>query len=377
MTMSDRSYQICTRTVMDTSDPLITFDEKGESMYCQLFDDVISKNWFPNNIGESKLKETIETIKRDGRNKEYDCIIGLSGGVDSAYLVYRASQFGLRILAVHVDGGWNSELAVKNIENIVKKCDIDLYTHVVDWEDMKDVQRSFFKAGVANQDVPQDHAFFAALYSYAMKNNIQWVLHGSNIATESILPTAWGYSAMDSKHLKSIHRKFGEKKLRSFPVVGFFKYHFYFPFVRKMKVARLLNYMPYDKDEAVRILEKEVGFTYYGGKHHESRFTKFFQSYYLPEKFGFDKRRAHLSSMILSGLITRDEALQELKKSPFDPETIKSDTEYVAKKLGFELDEFYQILDEPKKTYKDYPNNEWLVMGKVRLNKFLQKLKIR
>ncbi|WP_221405254.1 N-acetyl sugar amidotransferase [Roseivirga seohaensis] len=369
---------MCTRTVMDTTDPDISFDKMGECHYCEKFDNFISKNWFPNKEGERKIKEIVSKIKYEGKNKKYDCIIGLSGGVDSSYLAYKASQLGLRILAVHVDAGWNSELAVKNIQNIVTKCGIDLYTHVVDWEEMKDVQRAFFKAGVANQDTPQDHAFFAALYTYAIKNNIQWVLHGGNIATESILPEAWGYSAMDGKHLRAVHKLFGEKRrLKNYPVISFFKYQFYFPFVRKMKVARLLNYMPYDKDEAISVLEKEVGFTYYGGKHHESRFTKFFQSYYLPEKFGYDKRKAHLSSMILAGSCTREEALEELRKSPYDPSTIEGDIEYVADKLGFSLNEFKKIIDQPKHSYKDYPNNESLVKAKVKLNQFLKRKGIR
>lgn len=375
--MADNNYQICTRCIMDTTDPEITFNDKGECMYCTNFDEVVSKNWFPNEEGQKKIDETIKLIKEEGKGKEYDCIIGLSGGVDSSYLAYVASQYDLRILAVHVDGGWNSELAVKNIENIVKKCNIDLYTHVVDWEDMKDVQAAFFRAGVANQDVPQDHAFFAALYSYAIKNDIRWVLHGSNIATESILPKAWGYSAMDSKHLKSIHKKFGKSKLKNFPTVNFFKYQFYFPFIKKMKVTRMLNNMPYDKDEAIKILEKEVGFVYYGGKHHESRFTKFFQSYYLPEKFGFDKRRAHISSMVLAGHKTREEALEEMKIPSFNAEELDGDMEYIAKKLGFKTEEFKQIVDAPKHSYEEYPNNEYLVKGKSKLNKMLKNLGLR
>lgn len=368
----DKLYQICTRCIMDTSDPDITFDEVGECNYCQQFDRTASKIWFPNEEGELKLYEIISQIKLSGKGKEYDCIIGLSGGVDSSYLAYKASQMGLRILAVHVDGGWNSELAVQNIENIVKKCGIDLVTHVVDWEDMQDMQAAFFRSGVANQDIPQDHAFFAALYNYAIRNNIKWVLHGSNIATEYILPKAWGYNAMDSKHLLSIHKLFGKRKLKSFPVIGFFKFHFYFPYIKKLKVARLLNYMVYDKFEAIKVLEKEVGFKYYGGKHFESRFTKFFQSYHLPVKFGFDKRKAHLSSMILSNLISREEALKEMREPLFNPNEIEENMEFVAKKLGFSLEEFKMILVQPNHSYSNYPNNEHLVNLKMKLNKIIR-----
>lgn len=359
---------------MDTSDPDITFNEQGECSYCQDFDNRSDSIWFPNEEGKKRLEVLVNKIKADGKGKEYDCIIGLSGGIDSSYLAYYASQLGLRILAVHVDAGWNSELAVQNIENIVKKCNLDLHTHVIDWEEMRDLQAAFFRSGVANQDVPQDHAFFAGLYTYAIKNNFDWVLHGGNIATEFVLPKAWGYNALDSRHVLSIHKKFGRKQLKTFPIVSFFKFHFYIPFIKKMKIARMLDYMPYDKDKAIDILTKELDFKYYGGKHHESRFTKFFQSYYLPVKFGYDKRKAHLSSMILSGTITRAEALDEMSKPSFNLDEIESDMDFVAKKLGFSSDEFKKILAEPNKSYKDYPNNQILIERKDRLIKLVKKI---
>ena len=369
-------YKICSRCVMDTSDPEITFDAKGECNHCQRFDNVLVQDWLPDARGEKKLSKIIEQIRESGKGREYDCIMGLSGGIDSSYLAYEASKMGLRILAVHVDGGWNSELAVKNIESIVRKCGIDLHTHVINWEDMKDLQAAFLRSGVANQDVPQDHAFFAALYTYAVKNDIQWVLHGGNIATESVLPNSWGYSAMDARHLRAIHRQFGTRKLKDFPIVGFFTYHIYYPFIKKMKVARPLNYMPYSKEEALKVLEQEVGFKYYGGKHYESRFTKFFQSYYLPQRFGYDKRRAHLSSLILSGQIGRDEAFEQLKEPPFDAKEIEAEIEFVIKKLGFSRIEFQEIMDSPVKSYRDFANNERIVTLKVKLNKFLIKRNI-
>ncbi|MBL0325184.1 MAG: N-acetyl sugar amidotransferase [Cytophagaceae bacterium] len=371
--MNKKAYQICTRTIMDTSDPEITFNENGESNYCEDFDKLKNKIWFPNQEGGRKIEEIVSKIKNDGKGKEYDCIIGLSGGIDSSFLAYKASKLGLRILAVHVDGGWNSELAVQNIEQIVKVCKIDLHTHVVDWQEMRDLQIAYLKSAIANQDVPQDHAFFAALYGFAIKNNINWVLHGSNIATEFILPTSWGYHAMDSKSLLSIHKQFGSIKLKSFPIVNFFDYHFYFPFIKKMKVARLLNYMYYDRELAINTLIKEVGFKDYGGKHSESRFTKFFQGYYLPVKFGIDKRRAHLSSMILSGIISREEALVEINKSPYNPDTISEDFDYISKKLEITSNDLKKLLELPNKSYKDYPNNEWLVKVKSRIRKSLKK----
>ncbi len=362
------------RCIMDTTDPEITFDETGECSHCQKFDQVYSKHWFPNEVGQQKIDQIVRDMKADGKNKDYDCIIGLSGGVDSSYLAYQASKLGLRILAVHVDGGWNSELAVKNIESIVSKLGLDLHTHVVDWEMMQDMQKAYFRSGIANQDVPQDHAFFAALYSYAVKNNIRYVLNGYNIATESVLPGAWGYNAMDGKQLVAIHKQFGDKKkIVNYPVVNFFDFYLYFPFIKKMKVAALLNYMPYSKAEAIKTLEQELGWRYYGGKHYESRFTKFFQSYYLPMRFGYDKRKAHLSSLILSGQMTRSEALKEMEQPTYDTKYLEEDMKYVVKKLGISKEEFDRIFHSPLKTYKDYPSNEHLVIWKAQLNQKLRR----
>lgn len=358
--ISEMNYQRCIRCVMDTSDPLITFDKKGECSHCKNFDDNLSKKWFPNDKGKVILNQIIDKIKKEGKGKEYDCIIGLSGGLDSSYLAYKASQYGLRILAVHVDAGWNSELAVSNIESIVKKCGIDLYTHVVDWEIMKDLHASFFKAEVPNQDIPQDHAYFAALYNFATANNIEYVLHGSNISTESVLPKSWGYNNMDTKHIKSIHKKFGKIKLENYPLVNFFKLRLYYPYVKKMKVVKPLNYMPYTVEEALATLTREVNYKYYGGKHFESRFTKFFQAHYLPKKFGFDKRKAHLSSLILSNQITRNKALEVLKETLYAPIELKEDQEYFIKKIGISEEEFEKIANRPGRAHDEYESNKWL-----------------
>lgn len=368
-----REYQICNRCIMDTSDPQIVFDDQGNCNHCT---DALTQAkivWFPNDEGEQKLLAMAEKIKAERENKEYDCIIGLSGGVDSSYLAYKVVQLGLKPLVVHIDCGWNSELAVKNVENIVKKLKLDLHTHVVDWQEMKDLQLAYFRSNVANQDVPQDHAIFAALYSYAVKNNIKYVFNGSNFATECILPKAWGYNALDFKNLKSIHKEFGKRKLKRFPYVTFFKRYIYFNFIRKMSVVKALNFMSYDKEEAIEIMKKELGWQYYGGKHHESRFTKFFQAYYLPHKFGYDKRRAHLSSLIVSGQLTRDEALEEMKKEIYPNGTHIEDMEYVAKKLGVSLNEFERIIAQPNKSYKNYSNNERLFNLGFRIRSILFK----
>ena len=352
---------------MDGTDPDITFDEEGVCSHCRRFENVIQPRWHPDVSGEPMLEALVNTIKEAGKNHEYDCVIGMSGGVDSSYLAYKAKELGLRPLAVHVDAGWNSELAVKNIENIVKALDIDLHTHVVDWEEVRDLQQAFFRAGVANLDIPQDHAFVAAVFHYASAQGIKYILNGSNFATESILPTAWGHNALDLRHIKAIHKRFGKKKLRTYPTINFFTYYLYYPFVKKLRVVCPLNYMYYDKADAMKLLEEKLGWTYYGGKHYESRFTKFFQAHYLPEKFGYDKRKAHLSSLIVTGQMTRDDAMAEMNKPLYDSVELEEDRRFVIKKLGLNQKEFDEIMAQPCRSYRDYPSNEWLFELKGRV----------
>lgn len=352
------NYQICTRCIMDTSDPNIEFDTAGVCSHCRNFDQNMLPNWHPNASGRRALDEIVAKMKREGQGRPYDCAIGLSGGVDSSYLAYVArKELGLRLLAVHVDGGWNSELATRNIENIVRKLDIDLHTYVVDWEEMQDLQRAFLRAGLANQDVPQDHAFFAALYSNAQAYGLRYVLSGGNLATESVMPSEWAYNAMDLRHLEAVHRRFGNGRLRTFPRVNFFRYYFWNRYVKRMQVVRPLNYLPYVKDEAIATLERELGFQYYGGKHFESRFTKWQQLFYRPRKFGYDERRAYLSSLILSGQLTRAQALEALAGDTENERQAEKDTEYILKKLAISEDEFRQIMAQPPRTFRDYPSN--------------------
>lgn len=353
------SYQICTNCVMDTTDPEISFNEAGICNHCTLFEEVQKKNWFPNEEGKRKLDDIISKIRESGKNSKYDCVIGLSGGVDSSYLAYvlRKHYPELRILAIHIDGGWNSELAVHNIKNIVEILDIDLYTGVIPWEEMRDLQLAYFKSQLANQDVPQDHAFFATLYDVANKNGIKYFLSGSNLATESILPKAWGYSAMDAKQLKAVHKKFGTVKLKKYTTVSFFKLYIFYPYIKKFKIVFPLDYLPYQKDKAKEIITQELNWRDYGGKHHESKFTKFFQAHWLPEKFGFDKRKAHLSSLIVAGQMNRDEALAELKKPLYAERELQEDKDFLHKKLGISMEEFDRIMSQPNKTFLDYPSN--------------------
>ncbi len=363
-----QNIQICTRCIMDTSDPDIEFDENGVCNHCKNFDINISKLWMPTAEGRDRLQVIVDKIKKNGAGKKYDCILGLSGGVDSSYLALMAKKLGLRPLAVHVDTGWNRDVGISNIENIVKVLNIDLFTKVIDWEEMKDLQVAYLKSGVENQDTPQDHVIFAALYGFAVDNRINFVLSGSNYATESVLPTAWGHDAMDLKQLKAIHKLYGKRKLKTFPTVNFFKYRFYYPYIKKMQVVDILNYIPYDRENAIQTLQKEVGFKDYGKKHYESQFTKFFQGYFLPVKFGYDKRKAHFSSLVLSGQMTREEALSKIAEKTYSDETLKNDLDFIIKKLGLSQESFTAIMAAPNKSYLDYPTSVKLriTMSKIK-----------
>ena len=342
---------------MDTTAEEITFDEKGVCSFCRKFDTEIKPKWFPNDGGRKKLASILDRVRQEGEGKEYDCIIGLSGGTDSSYVTYLAKRkWGLRPLIFHVDAGWNTEIATSNIENLVKKLDIDLFTYVVDWEEMRDLQLAFLKSGVVSQDIPQDHVFCATLYKYIRQYNIKYVLTGYNYATESILPPSWAYNAFDRSHVKGIHKQFGTIKLKTYPTISFLQRYIYYPFIKGVKIIRPLNYIPYNKKIALETLGKKIGWEDYGYKHGESVFTKFFQTYYLPERFGYDKRRAHLSSLILSGQTTREKALKELEIPPCNPKEAEELKIYVAKKLGISVKELEDYMALPKKTYRDFPN---------------------
>jgi len=356
-----REYRMCKRCVMDTTAEEIEFDERGYCNFCTRVEREIKPKWFPETkecwkVLENKLKSIVERIKEETKRQEYNCIIGVSGGVDSSYtLYYIVEHLGLKPLVVHIDAGWNSEIAVKNIELLIDKLNLDLYTYVVNWEEMKDLQLAFLKASVPNQDIPQDHAFFAKLYEIAVKNNIKYVITGSNYVSESILPASWGYDAMDSIHLKAIHKRFGTRPLKKFPIISPFKYYFWYPYIKKLKIIRPLNYIPYNRQKAIETLQKEFGWRYYGGKHYESRWTKFFQSYYLPVKFGYDKRKAHFSSLIMAGQMTREEALKELEKPPYDENYVRTEKAFIARKLGITVEEFENLINLPPRRHEEFP----------------------
>jgi N-acetyl sugar amidotransferase len=358
--MNVREYQICTNCVMDTSDSKISFDEKGVCDHCNDFYKNVKPNWHTDAGGYQELESVMRKIKASGKGKDFDCLLGLSGGVDSSYMLHLAvKEFGLRPLVFHVDGGWNSELAVHNIQMLIDKLGLDLYTEVINWEEMKDFQLAFFKSGVPHIDIPQDHAFVATLYNFADKYNIKYILNGGNISTECVRnPMEWLYYGTDMAQLNDIMHRFSTLKMATYPFSSIFRHKFYLRYLRGVRVIRPLNYMPYIKADALKLLEKEYGWKAYPQKHFESRFTKFYEGYWLPERFGFDTRRVQYSSLILTGQLTRDEAMENMKKPAYDPETILDEFNYIATKLGITPSQLTEYFTMEKKFYWDYKNIE-------------------
>ena len=358
-----RPYQICTNCIMDTSDSNIVFDARGWCDYCNNYHENILPNWHPDERGEAEIERQVEQIRRDGRGRDHDCLIGISGGVDSSYVTYLAKErFGLRPLLFHVDAGWNSQQAVNNIEKLVDGLGVDLHTEVVNWTEMQDLQLAFFKAQVPHLDTPQDHCFFAALYNFAAKRGFKYILTGANYSTECVRePLEWHYHASDLRQLKDIHRRFGKRPLKSFPTADIFTYKIYYRFFKGVRVVKPLNHVPFYKEAAMQELVDKFGWQRYAHKHYESRFTRFYEGYWLPTKFGYDKRRAHFSSLILTGQLTRDEALAKISKPAYDQEIIEQDYEYIATKLGLTVAELRQLQAQPNKSYRDYANSMALI----------------
>jgi len=358
--MSKREYQVCTNCVMDTSDSEIVFDVNGVCDHCNDFIQNVKPNWHTDDKGRKELDTIINKIKKDGEGRDFDCIMGMSGGADSSYMLHvMVKEFGLRPLVFHVDGGWNSQIAVNNIEVLIDKLGLDLYTEVINWEEMKDFQLSLFKAGIPHIDIAQDHAFVATLYNFASKYKVKYILNGSNISTECVRnPLEWLYYGTDMRQIKDIRKKFGTIPLKSYPFSSVLRHKVYLRYIRGVTVVKPLNNMPYVKEDAMKFLESEYGWQPYPQKHFESRFTKFFEGYWLPEKFGFDTRKVQYSSLILTGQMTRPEAVEKLKKPAINPEEAKHDFEYIATKLGISVEELRGYFNAPNKTYKDYNNQE-------------------
>ncbi len=373
MMQADRSgYRICSCCVMDISVPGIHFDSAGVCNFCRDASARLRRDLFVGPGHEGKLDRLLRDIRAAGAGRPYDCVIGVSGGVDSSYTAWLVKRkFGLRPLAVHLDNGWNSELAVQNIERLLKALDIDLYTHVIDWEEFRDLQLAFIKSSIPNSEIPTDHGITALLYRMAAKHGVRYIISGGNLATEVVMPDSWMHDAKDLRLLKAIHRRFGSRPLRTFPMMSYRRLAWYI-LVRRVRYVGILNYVDYNKTQAIETLERELGWRRYAAKHFESIYTRFFQGYLLPRKFGMDKRRPHCSSLIVSGQLTRGEALKELAGEPYDPQLAREDTAYIRKKFGLSEAEFEAIMAAPVKSSDDYPNTTKML---TRLRPLVERIK--
>jgi N-acetyl sugar amidotransferase len=340
---------------MDTSDPAIEFDEEGVCNHCHRRDRLVATLPASPEEGMASLDRIVERVKAEGKGKDYDCLLGISGGVDSSYLAYLAKQKGLRPLVVHFDNGWNSELAVRNIESVISKLGLDLQTYVVDWEEFRDIQRSLLKAGVLDLEILSDQAIIATMFRLARKNRIKYILSGHNVATETHLPDAWTWMKFDALNIRAIQRRFGTRPIRSTPLMGILSYTLH-QVAYGFKFVWPLNLVRYNKPQALELLKSEFGWREYNTKHGESIITRFYQNYILPNKFGIDKRRAHLSSLICSGQISREEALEIIDRPPYTSSAQAEDLDYVTKKLGFSKEEFDGLMRDPPHSHLDYPS---------------------
>lgn len=351
------NIKTCTRCILSEVDYAeITFDNNGVCSICATYDTIAARELKHGAEGKTTISSMLQEINTWGKGKTYDCIIGVSGGVDSTYLVYKAKEWGLRPLIVHVDNGWNTELAVSNIKEIISKLGFDLYTYVIDWEEMRDLQLAFFRASVVDMDLPTDNAYVAAVFKVARERKIKYVLSGHNVVTEGWLPPNFTHFKYDIINMKAIHKRFGYIPLRTFPMLGVLKGWYLFNLVG-IKVISPLNYLIYNKKDVKQLIQSELGWRDYGGKHFENIFTRFYQGYILHKKFGVDKRKSHLSTLICSGQLSREAALEEIEKSPYpSQELFEKDREFFIKKLGITSDEFERLMAEPVKSHLDYPS---------------------
>lgn len=365
--------KICSKCVMDTTDSNIVFDENGVCDHCYTFKHDIEPFWDTAEKGIKDLENLIDKIKKQGKNYDFDCLMGMSGGIDSSYLLYKmVTDFGLRPLVFHVDAGWNSQIAVNNIERLVDGLGLDLYTEVINWEEMKDLQLSFIKSGVPHIDVPQDHAFFATMYKFASKYKIKTILTGGNYSTECVRnPLEWMYYQSDSIQLKDIHKRFGTIQLKDYPLTNILWHKIWLPYFKGIKLIRPLDYIPYNKDEAMQFLVDKFGYQKYPQKHFESRFTRFYEGYWLPQRFGYDTRKVQYSSLILTNQMTREEALEKLKEPMYTQDQINEDFEFVSNKLGITTTELWSYFHAPKRTFKDYKSQQGIYNFGASILKYL------
>ncbi|MBL69313.1 MAG: ExsB family protein [Verrucomicrobiales bacterium] len=359
MSVRSESHQICGRCVMDTSDPYIEFDSEGICNHCREY--LQERARFS---GRDRLKRELDQlvgqVKAEGHGRAYDCVIGVSGGVDSTYVAYVVKKLGLRPLAVHLDNGWNSELAVANIQRALERLGIDLDTHVLQWEEFRDLQLSMLRASTPDGEIPTDHAIRAVLQEAAARHGVRYILNGRNYVTEGISPWAWTYSALDWRYIRGVHRQFGRVPLRTFPHFNLARLG-WSAAVQRVKQVGILNYIKFDKSDAMQVLADELDWRDYGGKHYESIYTRFFQSQVLPEKFGIDKRKSYLSVLVVSGQMARGDALEALREPACSPDLMRKDRAYVLKKLGLDKKSFGEIMDAPMRSHRDYCNHAWLL----------------
>ena len=354
----EENMQICKRCVMDTSIKMINFDENGICNFCKHYEYRVATELYKEPERSRRLNEVLEKIKKNGKKKNYDCIIGVSGGVDSSYVAHLVKKFGLRPLAIHLDNGWNSELAVQNIQYLLSKLNIDLYTHVIDWEEFKDLQKAFIKSSIENLEIPTDHAITALLFKMAEKHGLKYIINGSNLVSEGLYSNQSGGTGIDYRLLKDIHKKFGKKKIVTYPLMNIFDFA-YKLVIKKIKYIPILNYVDYNKKKSIELLEKKYDWKRYGGKHYESVFTRFFQGYILPNKYNYDKRKDHLSNLIMSGQISRSEAIDELSRNPYpNQELLKTDMNFFLKKLNFTQLEFDKIMHAKPNLPSDFKTYE-------------------
>jgi N-acetyl sugar amidotransferase len=351
-------YRICTRCIMDSSDPEITFDDEGICHHCRRYERTVAAHVRHGDAGRAELAAIARRIAAEGEGRPYDCVIGLSGGIDSTYVAYLTKQLGLRPLAVHVDNGWNSETAVRNIESVVTRLGIDLHTEVLDWEEFRSLQVAVLRASTPDCEIPTDHAIGAVLYRTAIRHGIRHIIHGSNLVTEQMVPRTWSAGHTDWQYIAAVNRQFGDRRLATYPHYTQYDLKLRFPVLKRIRQIFALNFVDYDKSAAIELMQRELGWASYGGKHHESIYTRFYQTYLLPRKFGIDKRRPHLSCLINSGQITRDQALAEMQQPPLAEEQTAIDRAFVIKKLGLGESEFTAILAAPPLCFWDYPSDE-------------------
>ena len=372
-TLSQRTYQECVFCLMDTSDPTIEFDADGVCSHCHAYRARPAVELPSLEERTERLERVVEQIKKEGKGREYDCVCGVSGGIDSTMVLYLVKQMGLRPLAVHMDNGWNSELAVANVQRVLDRLDVDLLTLVIDWEEFRDLQFAFLRSSIANAEIPTDHAIIAPLYRLASERGIRHIMSGGNIVTEAVMPDSWMYDAKDSRLIKDVYRKYTGRRLKSYPRFGLARF-FYWTFIKRIRFFPILNYIDYVKEDAIQLFEREFGWRRYEGKHFESIFTRYFQTQILPKKFEIDKRRAHLSTLILSGQLKRDDAVKILAEEILPPAKQQEDREFVLKKLGLSGTELEGILESPPRSHREFRSHDWVFNGMPGVVKWIKRI---